>query len=60
MRRAVNIRVEEVYDRGSRKQLQDEMERFDAIVIGGAGRVPAFVEEYGPRPVGDRAQATSA
>ena len=30
------------------------MKRFDAIVIGGASRVLAFVEEYGPRHVGDR------
>ena len=29
------------------------MKRFDAIVVGGAGRVLAFVEGYGPRSVGD-------
>ena len=58
MRRAGNVRVGEVYDRRRRTLFQYEMERFDAIVSGGIGR--AFVEETGPRPVGDRHQTTSA
>ena len=58
MRRAGNVRIGEVYDRRRRTLFHYDMERFDAIVSGGAGR--AFVEENDPRPVGDRHQTTSA
>jgi hypothetical protein len=51
MSRAVSVSVGEVYDRDSRTKFEDEMKRFDAIVIGGAGRVFALVEEYGRGPV---------
>ena len=50
MRRAVNVRIGEVYDRDSRTKFEDEMKRFDAIVIGGGGRLVVFVQDRGPRP----------
>ena len=49
MRRAVNVRIGE-YDRDSWTKFEGEMKRFDAIVIGGRGRVVVFVQDRGPRP----------